>query len=346
MQREWLTEYEWRTQNVRKPKRPDWWGAQCMYPKRRMIRNRGFQRGLMTVSLAAALMLPFAVPVPDTQDFAVLQTGQQPMPAARSVNAIAYRLPGNRDYQQQIFPRSKLLRGKLLVISPQHPLPDDLPAPNTASVAQKGNGMIPVRSLQVRTGYETIDALKQLFEQLRSEGIEGLYVQQGMMSRAQQTDALLRQMRTLMKTSSIAQAQESLFQTAEPAGTGSLLLEYAVEISPADGSALETSPQGQRLLQLCWRYGFVRESAQRPFRFRYVGKAHATAMTYLDLDLESYLAWMRRKEVLVVSAGGVPQYLILCKPMQGDYAAFDLPVGAACEISMDNTGYALAACTL
>ena len=347
MQREWMTEYEWRSQK-RQKRRPDWWGAQCVYPTgiKRVMRSREARRRMMATALAIAFLLPMVIPFKAPQTFDDIRQSETTAVSPRSVNAIAYQLPQEGNYQQHIFSRAQLLQGKMLLVNQQYPLPDDLPPPNTASIAMRGNGMVPVRSLQIRSGYETIEALQILFEKLRSEGVDGLYVRQGTVSRAQQTDAVISQMRLLMQKHPPEQAAALVWQQAERPGTGSLMQEYAVEIVTSDEKKLESSPQGQKLLQLCWRYGFVRESRERPFRFRYVGKAHATAMTYLDLDLESYLAWLHQKGTLVVSAGGKPQYLILCQPMQGDYAAFDLPFGAECEVSMDNTGYALAACTL
>ncbi len=347
MQREWLTEYEWRMQTKRK-RRPDWWGAQCVYPTgiRRLTHSRSVQRWMIAAALAAAWLMPIFTTFGSFPTFEELLKEEQAVLSVRNVNAVAYQLPQELVCQKQIFPRSQLKRGKMLMINSAYPLPNDLPPPNTASIAFRASGMVPVRSLQVRSGYETIEALQTLFEKLRSEGVDGLFVQQGTVSRAQQTEAAIRKMRTLMKSDPPEQAAAMVWQQEEIPGTGSLLQEYAVEIATADGQPLENSTQGQKLLQLCWRYGFVRESRDRPFRFRYVGKAHATAMTYLDLELENYLEWLHHKGVLVVSAGGRPQYLILCQPMQGDYAAFDLPVGAAYEVSMDNTGYALAACTL
>lgn len=297
-------------------------------------------------AVAIAMLLPMVIPASSLQAFEELQQTEQTPFSVRSVNAIAYHLPQGLNYQQQIFSRTQLIRGKLLLVNQRYPLPADLPPPNTASIALRGNGMIPVRSLQIRSGYETIEALQKLFDKLRSEGVNGLYVQQGTVSQAQQTAEAIRQMRELMQKYPPEQAAALVWQHTEMPGTGSLMQEYAVEIAANDGKRLEHSSQGQTLLQLCWRYGFVRDSSDRPFRFRYVGKAHATAMTYLELEMESYLEWMHQKGVLVVSAGGKPQYLILCQPMQGDYVAFDLPAGAACEVSMDNTGYALAACTL
>ena len=76
-----------------------------------------------------------------------------------------------------------------------------------------------------------------------------------------------------------------------------------------------------------------------------MGKAHATAMTYLDLTLEEYLEWLHEKGALAVQEDGRLKYLILCKPLSGTHVAFDLPQEAAVEASFDNDGYAIVACT-
>lgn len=148
-------------------------------------------------------------------------------------------------------------------------------------------------------------------------------------------------------------ARKMVLGRAELPGTGEMIQEYTVEIRLVDGisrqadeRSLEESAQGQALLQYAWRYGFVRSDPSQPYRFRYVGKAHATAMTYLNLSLADYLEWLHQKQVIAVSAGGRIQYLIFCQPMKNDRIAFELPVGAVYEASLDNTGYAVVACTL
>jgi len=122
------------------------------------------------------------------------------------------------------------------------------------------------------------------------------------------------------------------------------------ESGQPDERPLSETRQGQALLRTAWRYGFVRTQphgkGSAPYRFRYVGNAHATAMTYLDLPLKEYLEWLHQKETLTISEEGRVKYLILCKPMKSAYVEFDIPANAACEVSLDNMGYAVAACTL
>lgn len=357
MQQRLMTECEWRKQARLTRQRPTWWGAQCIYPfarKMRVLHDRSFHRFMLMISVLTALLIPLLIAETAEEEFvdATIHSDGQGV-NARQVNAISYVMPENLAYVNSNFSYDQLLRGKMLLLDEAHPLPQDISAPDTASIAKVGNGMVPVRSLSIKTGRETINALMELFVQLRQKGVDGIYVWQGSTTRKQQKNLLIQQMRQLMDAHSPEEAARMAYQMADIPGTGDLLQEYAVELRFVDGithqpdeRALEDTPQGQTVLQLAWRYGFVRTDTNHPYRFRYVGKAHATAMTYLDLCFADYLEWLHQKGVIVVSAGGQPQYLIMCKPLTGKYIAFDIPVGASYEISLDNTGYAMAACTL
>lgn len=358
MQQRLMTEYEWR-KKVAQPhrQRPKWWGAQCLYPsarRKRVLHDRAFHRFLLLMAIMTAFLLPYFVPASVSEEFAEGSgIAEASAVHARQVNGISYHAPDELEYQKQTFTYAQLLQGRMLLADENHPLPAALPPPNTVSIAKYGNGMIPVRSLTIKTGRETIYALNELFAQLRQKNMEGIYVWQGATTEEEQRTSLLQRIRQLMRTCPPDTAARMAGQMLDSPDTGDLLQEYAVELRlinavtrEPDERALEDTPQGQTLLQLAWRYGFVRTNPERPYRFRYVGKVHATAMTYLDLDFPSYLTWLHQKGSVVISAGDQPQYLIFCKPIDGSHIAFDLPVGCAFEASLDNTGYALVACTL
>jgi len=357
LQTKLMTEYEWRKKAYQSgTKRPSWWGAQCLFPaarRRRILHDRCFQRFMLLVAALAAFLLPAFSTLSAHEEFAegsieVLETLQ-----ARRVSAISYGQPDNLEYQKHIFSRNDLLRGRMLLLDETHPLPADVPPPNTVSVAKYGKGMVPVRSLMVKTGEDMIDALSELFAQMKTKGADGIYVWQGALTKAQQKQALVESIRGLMKHYAPEKAVQTAKEMHDLPGNIELLQEYTVDLRQMnretrmpEESALEETPQGQTLLQLAWRYGLIRSDKDKPYRFRYVGKAHAMAMTYLDLKLADYLEWMHQKKSMVIAAGGMPQYLILCQPMDGSHIAIDLPAGCVYEASLDNTGYALFACTL
>lgn len=140
--------------------------------------------------------------------------------------------------------------------------------------------------------------------------------------------------------------------------TGDLQQEYTVEIRlSVNGSSLpDERPLGQsepRPLPDAKRHGghgFIQRNPEGPgaqaYRFRYVGEAHATAMTYLDLNFESYLRLLHKKGVVTVQKDGKLRYIILCSPMEETHVEFLLPANAHYDASLDNMGYAVVACTL
>lgn len=353
-----MTEREWRKRAAHRRQRPDYWGAQCVLPRMRrpsLKQDRAFHAFLLFLSLVIALLLPILCPSEKPTDYPewVARTENGGV-QVREVSAVTYALPADIPLQSVTYRREALLRGKLLLLDEAHPLPDGTPAPNTHSIAEYGKGMVPVRNLSVRSGRETIGALQELFATLGMRGVSGLCVWQGTMSAAEQREARLLAMRTRAAHMPLNAACRAALAVTDTPRTGDLQQEYTVELrfagraGCADGRPLDATTQGQKLLHFAWRSGFIRREATgtRAYRFRYVGKAHAAAMTYLDLPLERYLEWLHKQGTLVVSQDGAPRYIILCKPMNGSHIEFGLPQGAVCEASLDNTGYAVVACTL
>lgn len=356
-----LTEREWRKQCAhRRTCRPAWWGAQCVLPKAARLslkQDRAFHAFLMFLAFVTALMLPILYPQKSAADYPVVTIQTDPNGLRpREVSAVSYGLPAELPMQSMTYTREALLRGKLLLVSASHPLPQGVPAPNTLSIAEYGKGMVPVRGLSVRSGRETIGALTELFARLGKRGVSGLCVWQGTLSAAQQQAARVEAMRAYIPHMALNEALHAALAQTDAPNTGELQQEYTVDIrligsaGQADKRPLESTPQGQTLLHFAWRSGFVRTQptgdGARAYRFRYVGKAHAAAMTYLDLPLQPYLEWLHQKGALVISQDGAPRYVIVCKPMHGSHVELVLPQGAACEVSLDNMGYAVAACTL
>ena len=143
-----------------------------------------------------------------------------------------------------------------------------------------------------------MDALVQLFSALHARGLRGLTVWQGTTSAAQQRETQEASVRRLLTVMPPDEAVAATWLALDSPGTGELLQEYTVELrfqtddpEKPDDRRWEETPQGQLLLQTAWRFGFVRSQpkadGREHFRFRYVGLAHATAITYLDLTLEA-----------------------------------------------------------
>ena len=156
--------------------------------------------------------------------------------------------------------------------------------------------MVPVNDMTIKSGKETIRALARLFAALRGSGADGFKVSRGTMTPLEQREWRLNRFRVLAASHSLEKAAERVLQETDKPGQGELLQEYTVEISaPPDANrSLEETPRGRLLLQMAWRYGFVTVSTSRNgVRLRYVGEAHAAAMTCLGLNFAEYLAFAR-----------------------------------------------------
>lgn len=361
-----MTEYEWRKQRERRRKYSEpCCAARCILDHTEplhMARRHWFALTLLLLSfLFAAEMILFAPLNP--MEWAKnahpesKRADVTPIISPRQISAVSYVFPQELVRMTRSFRREELLNGKILLIDEKHPLPQELPAPNTMSIASYAKGAIPVRNLKIRSGIETMNALTELFAVLREKGVQGLTVWQGTLSRAEQREQQKVFFRSRMAVSAPDRAFEETIEQLDWPGTGELQQEYTVELrfhagtpQQAEEKRFEESRRGQTLLQNAWRYGLIRSnpkaSGREAFRFRYVGKAHATAMTYLDLGLEEYLEWLRQKEVMVIADAAGPQYIILSKPLENGRAELILPQDASIEASLDHAGNAVVACTL
>ncbi|MEG2252124.1 MAG: hypothetical protein RSC98_03700 [Clostridia bacterium] len=353
-----MTEREWRRRNARASKRRSiCWGAQCMMsaPRRPLTRDRAFQAFLILVSLTAALCMPILTP--RTQRSGAYPELGEPQTeavfAVRTVSAVSYSIPDGLACAPRTYTTEQLSRGKLFLLDEAHPLPAAAPAPNTLRISTHGKGMVPVSDLAIKSGRETINALVHLFNGMRARGAGALSVCRATLSTAEQRALQLEALSSYVHAMPLEGAVARVLSETDRPGSGELLQEYSVEIrlnGEASTRPLAQTEQGRILLQHAWRYGFIQRFpygvGSLAYRFRYVGVAHATAMTYLDLSFEKYLDLLHQKGVIAVRENDDLRYLILCRPMSETHVEFSLPQGAVCEASLDNTGYAVVACTL
>lgn len=365
-----LTEREWRKQARHAPRQgAAFWGAQCMLPiiERKPKPQRKYRRyvawtlSVTTVGIAVLLWLMFNTSTTEYPIMPALSESVESLPKASSIrpnSAVVYRYP-ELPLKQVTFTRSELLRGKMMRIDQDHPLPADVPGPNTVSIATYGKGMVPVRDLTLKSGKQTIDALYQLFLDARQKSVEGLTVWRASLSQAELRELQLDRVRVHAAAMSLNDAVQKAREEIDDPQASDFQQEYTVDIrlynaqsGAADDRSHGLTQQGRYLLQTAWRYGFIRryprenDNPYREYQFRYVGVAHSTAMTYLDLDLEGYLDLLHEKPVIQIFISNEAKYLIICKPLQGEYVSMLLPEGASYEASYDNMGYAVVACTL
>ncbi len=364
-----LTEREWRKQALRAPRRePRCWGAQCMVPqidrmppfRRRVRMYAAWTLGVVTLGIGGLFMLWYNTPKPEYPMVPALSASVENLPEQRSIrpnSAVAYVFT-EVTTQEITFTREELLRGKMMLVNRDHPLPADAPGANTVCIAAYGKGIVPVRDLTIKSGQQTIDALYQLFFDARQKGVEGLAVWRGTLSEAEQRELQLDRVRAHASSMTLTEAVEMARAEVDDPRTSDLQQQYSVDIrlytawnGAADSSPLGLTQQGRYLMQNAWRHGFIRRyprensNPYKAYRFRYVGVAHSTVMTYLDLDLEAYLEVLHEKQAILVHENGTPRYLILCKPLPAEGCVnIPVPEGTTYEAGYDNLGCAVVAC--
>ncbi len=364
-----LTEREWRKHTWRAPKRPPpCWGAQCMLPiivrkpnpYYRYRRYAAWTLAVTSLGIAAFLWILFNASPPEYPILPALSEAvERPTKEAgiRANRSVSFGYP-EAPMRQVVFSREELLHGKLLRIDAEHPLPEDAPGPNTVSIATYGKGMVPVRDLTLKSGKQTIAALYQLFLDARQKGAEGLVIWRASQSQAEQREMQLERVRVHASAMSLNEAVEKARLEIDDPRASEFQQEYTVDIrlyknhsGTLDERPHRLTEQGRFLMQNAWRQGFVqrypRENGNpyKAYQFRYVGIAHSTAMTYLDLDLEAYLDFLHQQPIIQIHKDGALKYLIVCQPYAEGYISLKLPEGASYEASYDNMGYAVVACT-
>lgn len=325
-----------------------------MMPRNRqgIKQDRAFHALLIMLSFTVALILPFAVPRAQAPtEYQLMEAVTQPRATVepRTVSTVGYTAPEGLVYAARTFRYEELLRGKLLLIDDDHPLPSGVPAPNTMSIATYGKGMVPVTELTIKSGKETITALTRLFAALRGRGAGALTVCRGTMTPLEQREWQLQRLKMLSAQMTLNEATLRTLAETDAPGTGELQQEYTVDITIAGvNRAQDAAEQSVALRHTAWRYGFIPlQVGDSPlYRCRYVGEAHATAMTYLDLELKEYLELLHQKQVMHVRRDKDVSYLILCQPVNDGFVEFKYPENARWEVSLDNMGYAIMACTL
>ena len=353
-----FTEREWLRNGggvVRSP--AGHWGALCTRPagKKTIHQNRKLHGGMLLASLLLAAAIPACL-VPSPKP-AVFPLAAIPASAGgiriRQVDGLTFDAPTGGSLRSITCTEAELLAGKLLLLDGQHLLPEPAANPAVESIATYGRGMVPVNDLSPVSGRETIDALAQLFAMLRENGVGSFAVWQGTRLPGCGAADWHRRMLAMVQKTDLATAVGLLGPQCH-ARPEEWLLPYTVELrmpssDPAlpDPTPLKETEQGRKLLSLAWRCGFVRSGSEgeNSFRFRYVGRAHAIAMTYLDVGLDEYIDILHEKRNITVRTRAAT-YHIQCVPAPDGYAQFRIPAGAAVEVSADNTGWAVAACTL
>jgi len=257
-------------------------------------------------------------------------------------------------------PTQHLAKGRMLLVDEAHPLPEGYTPGDTFSVLNYTQGRVACRDQTAVSGQDTLDALVQLFTTARGERIVQFTVFAGTRS-AEQHRLLLTD--TLADLSRDMPLEDAL-RTARDAVCSPDCTEHQtpwaidLRLCPVWNGAPLAEPYaateaGRWLMEHCWEYGFILRwpdahiSAHscRPWHLRYVGRAHAMLMHALDVTFEEYLSLLREYGTLTLyDENNAPLAAAICCTAGEHQTSFTLPVAEIEDLSLDNTGYAIAAC--
>ena len=249
-----------------------------------------------------------------------------------------------------------MVLGEAALISPQHPLDENYPAPSTRTVrAMVGTYLNAEDSAALRE--EVIYALCVMeFDHSWSRDV---LITEGALSAAQMED---RRRDALKRYAGILPVSEAV-DSALAAAPGPLESDHRTGLSldirllgPLNMSRedpLRRTETGEWLAENVWKYGFIRRWAPgsceqghcENIHLLYTGRIHAAAMHALGLGLEDYLSLLHREGEITIQKNGEDWAVVYCFPQDG-VLTVSVPAEGSVSAGLDNTGWAVAAVAL
>lgn len=262
--------------------------------------------------------------------------------------------------------RASLMTGGLLLVNPWHPLPTDFSDGTLVSVGNNSGWKIAVTDGNVRLFPVAFDALQAMVAGAAEAGLGDYIVREAYRSNDTQTELFNKQMEKLSDKYSgdilIEQAKKVVNYpgTSEyQSGMAFRMDIYNKEKPEVGKQKFQDSDQGKWFTNNGWKYGVIFRFPTVDFPavgwedksyktgvstqmnlYRYVGKAHATAMRILDYCMEEYVEFLIAHPHLCIYEDGALRYEIYRVAMD-DAATYDLPVpnpASSYIASLDNMG--------
>lgn len=256
------------------------------------------------------------------------------------------------DAKEVVFSKEELLKGQLLLVGTQSPLPKDVPVQQARNV-RKMVGLYVPTAQNVSLSEETIYALCDL---CADNPLLRTWIIAGMRSPSEQRALQDAAFETYRKTMTTAEALSAARRDVPDSGLNEHQLatcfdvQFTGALDWSQTDALQRSPDGRWLSENAWKYGFIRryppDKAQitgvwnEETHFRYVGREHALIMQATGWCLEEYLEALHEYGCFAIEQNAENVY-ILCVPMGAQGASFPVPDGYECAVSADNLGYAV-----
>ena len=251
---------------------------------------------------------------------------------------------------------SVLQEGNLLLVNPWKEIPDSYKDAGYNTIYKKG-ASYQIRSTDIKLQDKALEALVEMMDKAKDEGLEHMMVWDGYRTQAKQQklfDETFAEMKLLMKEEDAK--KETAKRVAVP-GTSEHQLGLAIDIGLYEnGEAVGTSESfgdtefGKWAKLNCWKFGWVlRYSSDKsditgiifePWHFRYTGIAHAKYMHENDICMEEYFDELKEKQSIIVKdEDGVDRWAVYRFELGSEKTVkVKIPDKGTYEVSGDNTG--------
>ena len=262
--------------------------------------------------------------------------------------------------------RGTLLNGGLLLVNAWHSLPADFSEEGMISVGEASSFNIQVQDNSVKLFPPAYNALQEALNAAKEDGLEYFIVMEGYRSVAEQEELFSEQMQALGGRYSgerlIAEAKKKVnYPGTSDYHTG---MTVRMDVYQRGNSELNDqkfqaeSAQGAWLTENCWKYGYIFRFPSKDFpnsswedkahktgvssqlnMYRFVGKAHAAAMTVLNMCLEEYIEFLIDHPHICIYQDGALAYEVVRIKGAGEKDSFALPVpnpANSYQASLDN----------
>ena len=262
--------------------------------------------------------------------------------------------------------RADLITGGLLLINPWHSLPGDFSEGTLVSVGNNSGWKIAVADGTVRLFPVAFEALQSMIAAAGEDGLADYIVREAYRSNDTQTELFNKQMEKLSTKYSGDILIEQTKKTVNYPGTSeyqsgmSFRMDIYNKEKPDVGKQkFQESDQGKWFTNNSWKYGVVFRFPTVDFPtvgwedksyktgvtaqinlYRYVGNAHAVAMTMMDYCLEEYVEFLIAHPHICIYEDGALRYEVF-RIAAEDAATYDLPVpnpATSYIASLDNMG--------
>ncbi|MEG2949531.1 MAG: M15 family metallopeptidase [Clostridia bacterium] len=262
--------------------------------------------------------------------------------------------------------RSSLITGGLLLVNAWHALPFDFSDAEVVSVGSASSYKIQVQDSSIKLFPNAFKALSECIDAAEAAGIKNTYIlREAYRTNEVQSEYFNNRMEKESKKYSGDILIEQTKKFVNYPGTSEYQSGMAFRLDlytkeKVDLPKYSVSEQGKWFTENCWKYGIIFRFPTENFPspawedksyktgittamnlYRYVGKAHAAAMSVLDYCLEEYVEFLIDHPHICIYEDDALKYEIVRIRMTEDTASFSLPVPNPAndyQASMDNMG--------